>query len=475
LNERPEERSTVDTPDRRRLPVLPESFVSSLDPKDGRRRLPIPADVHGRFTTARRIVFAILVAFWLIAPLARLGGRPLVLLDVARRQFFLFGKSFGEADVHLLFFVLTGLGFSLVVATAVLGRVFCGFACPQTVFLEGIFRPIERLFEGSRAARTKRDAGGWTAERVLRKALKHAAFVVVAAAIAHASMSLFVSWPGLLAMMKGSPALHPQAFAWGVAGTAVVYGHFAFFREQFCLVMCPYGRLQGVLVDRDTLVVGYDERRGEPRGKATDTEAGACVDCNRCVAVCPTGIDIRNGLQLDCIGCSACIDACDEVMDKLHRPRGLVRFDSQRGLDGEPRRFIRPRLVIYAALGAVGLGVFAVSVAGRDDVPTQVLRAAGAPFVVEGGDVRNAFVLVVNNHNDADLELDVVGRGDGLRFTVESPLVLAPMESRRVPFVVVGTLGTSSRGFEVVLTERGDGEIHAAEGRFLAPAHATTH
>jgi len=459
----------VDAQQRRRLPVLPETFISSLDPKDGRRRLPVPADVHGRFTTGRRVLFAVLVAFWIIAPLARLGGRPLVLLDVARRQFFLFGSSFGESDIHLLFFVLTGLGFALVVSTALLGRVFCGFACPQTVFLEGIFRPVERLIEGSRAARTKRDAGPWTAERVARKAAKHAAFLVIAAAIAHASMSLFVTWPGLLAMIEGSPSLHPQAFLWGVASTGVIYGHFAFFREQFCLVMCPYGRLQGVLVDRDTLVVGYDERRGEPRGKATDPTAGACVDCNRCVVVCPTGIDIRNGLQLDCIGCSACIDACDEVMDRLERPRGLVRYDSQRGLAGEPRRFFRPRLAIYAALGVVGLGVFAFAAAGRDDVATQLLRAPGAPFVVEGGTVRNSFVLVVSNHRDASIVVDVGGQGDGLTFATGSPLTLDAMESRRVPVVVTGASGGPSRAFEVVLSEPG-GARHAAQGRFLAPA-----
>jgi len=471
----------VSAPARHRLPVLPESFVSSLDPKDGKRRLPIPADVHGRFTTARRIVFGILVAFLIIAPLARLGGRPLVLLDVAHRQFFLFGTSFGESDVHLMFFVLTGGGFSLVVATALLGRIFCGFACPQTVFLEGLFRPVERLFEGTRAARMKRDAGPWTASRIARKIGKHAAFVLLAGAIAHAMMSLFVSWPGLLAMMKGPPSLHPQAFGWGLAGTAILYGHFAFFREQFCLVLCPYGRLQGVLVDRDTLVVGYDERRGEPRGKAKKEGVGDCVDCNRCYAVCPTGIDIRNGIQLDCIGCSACIDACDEVMDKLERPRGLVRFDSQRGLAGEKRRFFRPRLALYAALGAIGLTVAGISFARRDDVATQILRAPGAPFVLDDGTVRNSFILTVGNHRDAAIEANIVGNGDGLSFVVAPPrVVLKPMESKRIPVVVTAPKGTASRSFEILLDEvevededhdRDDGKhvTHIAKGRFLAP------
>jgi cytochrome c oxidase accessory protein FixG len=460
----------VSSSSRRSLPVLPESFVSSLDPRDGRRRLPVPADVSGRFTTTRRVVFALLVALWIAAPLARLGGRPLVLLDVAKRQFFVLGESFGVQDIHLLFFVLTGAGFALVVTTAMLGRAFCGFACPQTVFLEGVFRPIERLCEGPRPERMRRDAGRWTAGRVARKAVKHALFLLVSALVAHATMSLFVTWPGLLAMVKGSPSLHPQAFAWAAVGTLLVYGNYAFFREQMCLVLCPYGRLQGVLVDRDTLVVGYDRRRGEPRGKASNPEAGACVDCNRCVAVCPTGIDIRNGLQLDCIGCTACIDACDGIMDRLERPRGLIRFDSQRGLDGEPRRVWRPRLLIYAALGVVGLAVAGFAVARRDDLGGQLVRAAGAPFVVDGGTVRNSFQLVVSSRRDAPVELELAGHGDGLTFAFPAQtLTLGPMGHARIAVVVTAPQERGPSPFVVTITEVGTDEAHRAEGRFIAP------
>jgi cytochrome c oxidase accessory protein FixG len=460
----------MSSPSGRRLPVLPEAFVSSLDPRDGKRRLPVPADVRGRYTTARRVVFAVLTALLVLAPIARIGGRPIVLLDVAHRQFFILGTIFGEADVHLLFYVLTGLGFALVVATALFGRVFCGFACPQTVFLEGVFRPVERLFEGPRAARLRRDAGGWTAERAARKLGKHVAFVALAAAITHAAMSLFVSWPGLLAMVQGPPSAHPGAFAWAAAGTAVVYAHFAFFREQFCLVLCPYGRLQGVLVDRDTVVVGYDDRRGEPRGKAADPGAGDCVDCGRCVAVCPTGIDIRNGLQLDCVGCAACVDACDEVMDRLHLPRGLVRFDSQRGIEEGRRRFLRPRLALYAALAAVGLLVATAAFARRDEFTTQLLRAPGAPFVVEDDAVRNAFVLRIESRRDARLELDVAVGDPELQVVVARPLGIAPMGDARAPVVVIGPRRVSSRTFDLLLTETSTGEVRRVSARFLAPA-----
>jgi cytochrome c oxidase accessory protein FixG len=455
---------------RRHLPVLPPELVSSIDPRDGRRRLPVVADVRGRFTTLRRVLFAVLIAIWVAVPLARLGGRPLVFLDVERGQFFLLGGSFGVQDIHLLFFVLTGLGFALVVTTAVVGRAFCGFACPQTVFLEGVFRPLERLTEGPRAARLRRDAGGWTVERVARKAAKHALFLIAATLVAHACMSFFVSWPGLLAMVKAPPAMHPQAFAWAVALTGLTYANFAFFREQICLVVCPYGRLQGVLVDRDTVVVGYDRKRGEPRGKATDPTAGACVDCNRCVVVCPTGIDIRNGLQLDCIGCSACVDACDDVMDRLERPRGLVRFDSQRGLDGEPRRILRPRLAIYGALGVVGLIVAGVFASRREDVSGQVLRASGAPYVVEGDTIRNSFTVVIGNRRDAPMDLVLTGEGEGLHFAFPAERVaVSAMGTARVSVVVTAPRGHQPAPFTVLLTEASTGRAHRASGRFVAP------
>jgi cytochrome c oxidase accessory protein FixG len=456
---------------RRSLPVLAEPFVSSIDPRDGTRRLPVPADVRGSFASARKVVFALLVAFWIAAPLARIGGRPVVLLEVERRRFFLFGESFGVADVHLLFFVLTGGTFALVVLTAVLGRVWCGWLCPQTVFLEGIFRPIERLVEGGRERRLRRDRGPWTAERVLRKVGKHALFVAASAIVAHATMSLFVSWPGLLAMVKGPPGQHPEAFAWAAASTGLIYGNFAFFREQLCLVLCPYGRLQGVLVDDATVNVGYDERRGEPRGKATDPTAGDCVDCKRCVAVCPTGIDIRNGLQLDCIGCTACIDACDEVMDKLERPRGLIRYDSKQGFAGERRRVVRPRLAIYAALGVLGLAVATFVLWRRDDVGAQLLRAPGAPFVVEGDRVRNAFVLQITSRRDAPVEVLVDGRGEGLAFVLpDGHVAVEPMGQARVTVVVTAPRGTPPRAFSVEAVERRPGGdlVHRAEGRFVS-------
>jgi cytochrome c oxidase accessory protein FixG len=380
----------------RHLPLIARGGSGSLG-ADGRRRLVVPADVRGRFQRARRAAFALLVALWLALPVARVGGAPAVFLDVAARKFYLFGRTFNAQDAWLVFFGLTGFGFGLVYVTALAGRAWCGWACPQTVFLEGLFRPVERLFEGPRERRLRRDAGPPTLGRALRKAGKHAAFLALSFAVAHLFLAYFISWSRLPGLLRSSPLAHPEAFAWALGVTALVYANFGLFREQFCVVLCPYGRLQSVLLDDDSLVVGYDARRGEPRGKAGRAGAGDCVDCGRCVAVCPTGIDIRNGLQLDCVACAACVDACDAVMDKLGRPRGLVRYDSLNGLAGRPRRVARPRLALYTALLAAGAAAAAVALSSRRDVEASLARLPGAPYALEGGEVRNAFQLHLVN------------------------------------------------------------------------------
>ncbi|MCC6877857.1 MAG: cytochrome c oxidase accessory protein CcoG [Sandaracinaceae bacterium] len=364
---------------------------------DGTRNHVHPADVHGRFVRARYVVFALLIAVWAALPWIPIAGRPALFLDVEHRRFYLFGGTFNAQDFWLVFFLVTGVGFALIVVTAFLGRVWCGWACPQTVFMEGVFRRIERLVEGPRNERLRRNAGPWSFDKIWRKTVKHVLFVIAALFVSHIFLSFFVSMPSLLQMVQRSPAEHPTAFAWMAAVSVILYGNFAWFREQLCLIVCPYGRLQSVLTDRDSLVVGYDERRGEPRGKAKDTNAGDCVDCGRCVVVCPTGIDIRNGLQLDCIGCTACIDACDEVMDKLGRPRGLVRYDSLNGLEREPKRIWRARVALYAVLLVAGVVVAGIALRSHTPFEANLLRLRGAPYLVQDGSVHNLFQLHLIN------------------------------------------------------------------------------
>lgn len=378
---------------------------------DGSRAYVHPADVKGRFATARKLVFVVLLAVYVALPWINVGGHPAVFLDIESRSFFLFGASFNAQDIWMLVFVVTGAAFGLVFLTAAAGRVWCGWACPQTVFLEALFRRLERLLQGPREKRLRRNAGPLTWDKVWRKTLTHLGYVVLAFLIAHVLLAYFVSVPQLLRAMQQSPAAHPEAFAVVAVLTGILLFNFAWFREQFCVILCPYGRLQSALLDPDSLVIGYEKSRGEPRGKAKKADAtagdaaekhGDCVDCGRCVTVCPTGIDIRNGLQMDCVACTACIDACDEIMDKLNRPRGLIRYDSMAGLVGQPRRFFRPRIALYLVLGAFGVAAATFAYGRRVDFESNVLRVQGPPYTLEGGLVRNAFTIHIVNKRSSE-------------------------------------------------------------------------
>jgi cytochrome c oxidase accessory protein FixG len=419
--------------------------------------------VKGRWTTLRRIGFALLIAIYAVLPWIEINGNPAVFLDIQHRKFFLFGLTFNAQDVWLAFFLLTGIGFGLIVLTALLGRVWCGYACPQTVFLEGVYRRVERIIEGPRSARIKRNAGPMTFDKLWRKSVKHGIFVVLSLLVAHIFISYFVSLPKLFEMVRSNPTDHPEAFAWMVGITGIMYGNFAFFREQLCLIVCPYGRLQSVLMDKESILVGYDEKRGEPRGKKSDPNTGDCVDCNRCVVVCPTGIDIRHGAQLDCIGCANCIDACDEIMDKLGRDRGLIRYDSLSGLEGGKRRFLRPRLALYAVLGVIGVAVASLAIQSREPFEANMLRLRGAPFVVEDETVRNSFEIhLVNKENETrTFRLQPVP-SENLSYVVaiESPQVPS-LDSTHVPVFVTHRRGDLRPGQQAqVQVSQVDGDHH---------------
>lgn len=361
-----------------------------------------PAHAPGPFYTARTIVGLWLIALYLALPWVPVHGAPAVFLNVAERRFHLFGLTFLTQDLWLGFFVISGLGFGLFTLTAVLGRVWCGWACPLTVFLD-VVRRIERWIEGDSLTLKRLETGTWTVTASLRRILKHAVVGGGSALVAHGFLAYFISIPALFKMMREAPAAHPGAFALVAGMTALLWFCFAWFREQFCIVLCPYGRLQSVLTDEHTLVIGYDTGRGEPRGKATaGTTAGDCIDCSRCVQVCPTGIDIRQGLQMECIGCAACVDVCNTVMDKTHRPRGLIRYDSLAGLKGQKKRFWRPRLALYGVLLGVGVAAAGLAVSTLRSAVVSLTRLPGAPYFVQGGVIRNQFLLrVLNKQQEA--------------------------------------------------------------------------
>jgi cytochrome c oxidase accessory protein FixG len=417
-------------------PKLPTVDSVTTINKDGSRYMLHPADVEGKFTLWRRIFAVVLLAVYVLLPWIPIKGHPAVFLDTLNRKFHLFGLTFVAQDLWLGFFVVTGIGFSLFYITSLFGRLWCGWACPYTVFLEHVFRRIERLIDGDAANRRKLDEAPWDFEKKVRRIVKHTLYILAAAVIAHVFLSYFVSLPQLWQWMGHSPKEHWFAFTVVMFLTGVLYFCFAWFREQFCIIMCPYGRLQSALTDDNTMVVGYDKVRGEPRGKAGTTGAGDCINCLRCVQVCPTGIDIRNGLQLECIGCSACIDACDTIMKKLDRKPGLVRYDSLNGLKGTKTRWIRPRTVVYSIIMGIGATALLFGLSKLEPMTMNLTRMQGMPYYIndETQLIRNQMQVRVVNKQETErtvsFSLDGAPAGTKLTGPEENLVIKADSEEK---------------------------------------------
>lgn len=424
---------------------------------DGGRVSIHPADTHGRYTLWRRIAAVALIAIYVLLPWIPVRGHPAVFLDVVNLRFHFFGLTLAAQDLWLGFFVLTGMAFGLFYLTALLGRVWCGWACPQTVFLEHVYRRIERWIEGDAQERRQLDKGMWTQAKLLKRGLKLAIFALISFAIAHVLLAYFVSLPHLWEMMTSAPGEHWGVFVFVVVLTGLLFVNYTWFREQLCIILCPYGRLQSALIDDDSVTIGYDEIRGEPRGKAhhgptampapvsaaaAGAKVGDCIDCFKCVHVCPTGIDIRQGLQLECIGCANCIDACDEVMTRLGRPRGLVRYDSLNGLAGRARRIFRPRIILYSILLVAGGSAAAFSATRYRPMSMSAVRMIGAPYFVDAEAVRNQFnVRVVNKQTTTETfaieVVPVAGAPEGLRWTGwEGGMQVAPGAEEVRPLIL---------------------------------------
>lgn len=443
---------------------------------DGSRYFLHPSDVSGRFTTMRRWFGWLLIAVYVLLPWMPINGAPALFLDVENRRFHLFGLTLLTQDMWVFFFALSGMGFALFFITAILGRLWCGWACPYTVFLEHVFRRVERWIDGDAPARRTLDAAPNNARKIIKRTVKWTIYTIISAAIAHVFISYFVSVPRLYEFMMAGPKEHMISFGVVFALTGILLFCFAWFREQFCIILCPYGRIQSALTDDDTVVIGYDEGRGEPRGKASDPSNGHCIDCFRCVQVCPTGIDIRNGLQLECIGCAACIDACDDIMRKLDRPTGLVRYDSTKGLQGLKRRVLRPRLWMYAALGLLGLSVLgATAFFKARPIHAEVSRMRGAPYFHDETVVRNHYqTRLINKRNQpVGFTLSLEDAPTGFTLSgVDGTLTLGPLEEAQRPLVIL--VGRNDYTGPVNLTLRIDadpgGHQVRQKIRFLGPA-----
>lgn len=400
----------------------------------GTRRWVYVQSVKGKFTSLRQWTFLALHVVLFVTPWVYVGGRPALLFDLRSRQLFVLGQIFTASDTIFLLVILLFLAFTLFFATSLFGRLWCGYACPQTVFLEWWIRPIEKWIEGDRSTRLRRERGPLSAELVWRKLLKWAAFLAVALVVSMVFMSYFAGardiWTG-----RGG------AGEYAIVGffTFVWFFDFAWFREQFCNYLCPYARFQGALTDDETIQISYLAKRGEPRGGKAAAADGRCIDCGKCVVVCPAGIDIRDGFQLECIACARCVDACTGVMSRLNHPT-LVAYTSVAEMErGKRPRILRPRSVAYAALLASLVVVGGAMVVGRVPFEATVNRAPGSLFTLDGdGYVRNTYLLKVTSNDPAPEPVLYRVRVEGLSNAevLTSPIVLGSSESRTTPLVI---------------------------------------
>jgi cytochrome c oxidase accessory protein FixG len=391
-----------------------------------------PREVRGRFASLRRAAVIVLLGLFYGTAWLQWDGHQALLFDLPARKFHIFGLTLWPQDFVYLALLLIIAALSLFFFTALAGRLWCGFACPQTVWTE-LFTWIERWTEGSRPQRMKLDAGPWTRQKLLRKGGKQILWVALAFYTGFSFVGYFTPIRTI-----GSELWHlslgPWASFWILLYSLATYGNAGFLREQVCKYMCPYARFQSAMFDKDTLIISYDESRGEPRGarrRGSEARAqglGDCIDCTLCVQACPTGIDIRKGLQYECIACAACIDACDEVMDKMGSPRGLVRYTTEHSLQGRQSRMIRPRMVVYASLLLIGVGFLVYSLLTRTPLILDVIRDRNALFrEVHGDRIENAYSLKVINLDDHPhrYRLEVTGMNE-LAIVAPTQLIEAP-------------------------------------------------
>lgn len=372
--------------------ITDESFRDHLATvtKEGKRKWIYPKKPSGRFYNARTIVSIFLILFLVIAPFIKVNGHPMLLFDFPNRNFILFSIPFGPHDFHLFVLAIIALTIFIILFTAIFGRVFCGWACPQTIFMEMVFRKIEYWIEGDYKEQIKLKQAPWTSSKIFKKTLKHVIFFLFAFFISNIFLSYIIGMDELIKIVTAPPSAHLTGFISMLVFSGVFYWIFSYFREQVCTIVCPYGRLQGVLLDQDSIVIAYDHVRGEPRGKFKKNELrenkGDCIDCHLCVDVCPTGIDIRNGIQLECVNCTACIDACDAVMDKINKPRGLIRYDSLRGIEKKESFRFTPRMVLYSTLLVIILSVLSYLLITRSDFSINILRTPGLLYQAQPDD-----------------------------------------------------------------------------------------
>ena len=390
--------------------VEAETFRDSVATieQSGTRKWVYPKKPKGKFTNYRDLVTLFLLAIFFILPFIKLNGNPFLKINIIDREFFIIGQPFYPQDFFILALgAITSVVF-IILFTVVFGRIFCGWICPQTIFMEGVFRKIEYWIEGDRNKQIKLANQPWTSEKIWKKTLKWSIYVIISLIITHWMFMYIVGYQDVFKIMQEGPVVYPTNFIVMIIFTGLFYFVFAWFREQVCTLVCPYGRLQGVLIDKETINVFYDFNRGENRAKwrkGEDRKAagkGDCIDCNQCVVVCPTGIDIRNGQQLECINCTMCIDACDEVMVKTGLPKGLIRYATQDEIEKEEKFKFTNRMKAYSVVLLALLGFLGYLLNNRGTLEAKFIKPAGSTYYVKDGRINNTYNYTFLNKSNKD-------------------------------------------------------------------------
>ena len=385
--------------------------IGTID-EEGNRKFIFPKKPSGKFYDYRKWVSYFLLIILIANPFIKINGNQFMMFNVLERRFNIFGFPFWPQDFYLfVFFLIVGVVF-VILFTVIFGRIFCGWICPQTIFLEMVFRRIEYWIEGDRGAQIRLEKQEWNGEKIWKKGLKWFVFLIISFFIANVFLAYLISSDELFKMIQEGPESHSSTLISLLIFTGVFYFIFAWFREQVCIIACPYGRLQGVLLDNKSINVAYDFIRGEKQlgrskfNKQEDRESsgkGDCIDCKQCVNVCPTGIDIRNGTQLECINCTACIDECDSIMDSVGLPKGLIRYASEDEIEKNSKFKFTARMKGYSAVLFILIGVLVGLLFLRTEVEVNILRLPGQLYQHKGDNISNIFTFKIINKTSKDI------------------------------------------------------------------------
>lgn len=453
--------------------------IATVD-KKGKRIWLFPKKPGGTLHQWRVVVTVVLLFIFFSGPFLKIGGRPFLLLNIFERKFVVFGQAFWPQDFVLLAITLITFFVFIILFTVVFGRIWCGWMCPQTLFMEMVFRKIEYWIEGDGPAQQRLRDEPLSLRKIGKKLFKHSLFILISALIAHTAMAYLIGIDQTFEIIHHSPSENLAGFMGLVGFAGIFYAVFAKFREQACTAVCPYGRLQSVLLSKDSIVVAYDWLRGEPRSKlrkhpVTEIKSGDCIDCKLCVHVCPTGIDIRNGTQLECVNCTACIDACDEVMLKINKPKGLIRYASYNSIQNGVMKLITPRVIGYSIVLLGLIGLLSFTLLTRSDVETNVFKVSGTLYQrSEDGFITNLYNVEFVNKTFEDLPLEIkvespvtasLVKADGKAITAPAEGLLKVIYFIKIPAASITTARTV-----VILGVYKDGKLlEKVKVKFIGP------